>query len=284
VWPRLSVALTPDVIPGASINCWTAAIRLFDFYLHHIPAPHHHTPDGLSRRPRALEDPEDEDPEDWLNDKLEAFYFESSPPLETTLSNETEFQLAATVTQLPSFVMFELNTKLEQVKTYLESFELPSENIKEENKAKFIRYASQFFVQEGLLYRRQKGGRHQRVLSLDDRLPVLVQAHDDLGHRGFFPVRRALLDRFWWPSMAEDIKWYLKTCHICQIRNFFQLHLPPTVSSPPRLFAKAYIDTMHMPNPTDSATLSKPAALSPHILNGMPYIKKPAGRSAHLLG
>ncbi|RDB30638.1 hypothetical protein Hypma_005935 [Hypsizygus marmoreus] len=47
--------------------------------------------------------------------------------------------------------------------------------------------------------------------------------------------------------MNEDIKWYLKTCHECQIRSVRKLHIPPTVPYPPSLFRKVHIDTFLMP-------------------------------------
>jgi hypothetical protein len=57
----------PDIQPSASINQWISAILLFDFRLRHVPGKEH-GPDGLSRRPRAPEDPEiDDDYEEWIN-------------------------------------------------------------------------------------------------------------------------------------------------------------------------------------------------------------------------
>ena len=256
----------PDIIPSASINRWIAGIRLFEFELRHVPAPKHRAPDGLSRRPAAPEDPKVEDADDWLDERLEVFHFErflsfnalsskspptiSTPPLPQLVYTQDSYITSSSPSsiQLPSATLTELNTKVDQVQSYLTTLEWPSVFDSPDSRAKFLRFASQFFIQGGFLYKRQKQGRHQRVLPISDRLTVLAQAHDDLGHRGFFPVRRALLDRFWWPSLAEDVKWYLKTCHICQLHSFFQLHLPPTISTPPRLFEKAYIDTMFMPS------------------------------------
>jgi RNase H-like domain found in reverse transcriptase len=39
----------PNVQPNMTINCWIAAILLFDFKLTHVPADKHKEPDGLSR-------------------------------------------------------------------------------------------------------------------------------------------------------------------------------------------------------------------------------------------
>jgi hypothetical protein len=136
--------------------------------------------------------------------------------------------------------------RLLAIQHFLRTLERPP-NLSKEDFAKFSKEAGQFFETEGRLYRKSRQGRHQRVIHVEGRLSLLREAHDKLGHRGFFPVRRMLLDRFWWPNLNEDIKWFIKTCFQCQIRSFFKLKLPPTVSPVPTLFQKAYIDTMHMP-------------------------------------
>jgi hypothetical protein len=79
------------------------------------------------------------------------------------------------------------------------------------------------------------------------REAVLREAHDKLGHKGFYSTLRTLLDRFWWPALTDDIKQFIKTCHECQIRQTTKVLLPPTVAIPATLFRKVYIDTMLMP-------------------------------------
>ena len=71
--------------------------------------------------------------------------------------------------------------------------------------------------------------------------------HDNLGHNGIYATRRTIADRFWWPSLDEDLVWFIKTCHQCQIRSVEKVVLPPMISIPAPLFRKAYIDTMFMP-------------------------------------
>jgi hypothetical protein len=46
--------------------------------------------------------------------------------------------------------------------------------------------------------------------------------------------------------LDSDVKWYVKTCHQCQLCQVMQARLLPTVDSPALLFCKAYIDTMFM--------------------------------------
>jgi hypothetical protein len=52
---------------------------------------------------------------------------------------------------------------------------------------------------------------------------------------------------FWWLHIIEDIRWYTKTCHKCQVRQMHKLHIPPTVPIPGGLFRKVHIDTTKMP-------------------------------------
>ena len=70
----------PDIQPNATINRWIAGILLFDFELVHVPAARHAGPDGLSRRPPAAEDPDEDgsDIETWLDDQY-AFAFPLAP-------------------------------------------------------------------------------------------------------------------------------------------------------------------------------------------------------------
>lgn len=47
--------------------------------------------------------------------------------------------------------------------------------------------------------------------------------------------------------MDDDVKWYARTCHECQVRLVKKIITPPTVAKPAGLFRKVYIDTMLMP-------------------------------------
>lgn len=89
--------------------------------------------------------------------------------------------------------------------------------------------------------------KHKLVVPEEHHYELIQQAHDKLGHKGIFTVRIRLLDRFWWPYLEQDIKWYIKTCHECQTYLRHSFHIPPTVPTPFMLFRKVYIDTMFMP-------------------------------------
>jgi hypothetical protein len=47
--------------------------------------------------------------------------------------------------------------------------------------------------------------------------------------------------------LEQDVKWYIETCHACQVRQTTKIRIPPTIAIPAPLFQKVYIDTMFMP-------------------------------------
>ena len=112
---------------------------------------------------------------------------------------------------------------------------------------RFIQSATKFFVNKNQLWRKDHHGRHKLVIPNNRRLDLIRQAHDELGHKGIFTVRNRLLERFWWPNLDQDVKWYIQTCHECQLRLLHKLIIPPTIPIPGGLFRKVYIDTMLMP-------------------------------------
>ena len=97
------------------------------------------------------------------------------------------------------------------------------------------------------LYHREQHGWHQLVVPVEHRYGLIQEAHDSLGHKGVFSVWTHLLLHFWWPVLVDDVKWYICTCHECQIHQTARLHIPPTVPVVGGLFHKVYIDTMVMP-------------------------------------
>ncbi|KAI0069409.1 hypothetical protein K474DRAFT_1580524, partial [Panus rudis PR-1116 ss-1] len=76
---------------------------------------------------------------------------------------------------------------------------------------------------------------------------ILQGCHDEAGHRGKFATQHLIALRFWWPFLQDDVKWYVRTCDICQKRQIRQVLIPPTVDRPVGIFVKVHIDTMHLP-------------------------------------
>ena len=86
------------------------------------------------------------------------------------------------------------------------------------------------------LWQKDKDGRHKLVVEEGKRLELMRQVHNELGHKGVFTVRLWLAEHFWWPSMDEDVKWFIRTCHECQIRLVKRIIIPPSVPTPAGLF------------------------------------------------
>ena len=104
-----------------------------------------------------------------------------------------------------------------------------------------------FFLLHGSVWRREPHSCHQLVIPEHRHFRLIKEAHNDLGYKGVFTVQTRLLLRFWWPMLVEDIKWFIRTCHKCQIRQTHRLHIPPTMSVIGGLFRKVHLDTMVMP-------------------------------------
>jgi hypothetical protein len=270
----------PDLQPNTTINRWIAGILLFSFKLVHVPAEKHAGPDGLSCRPQADSDPPIlDDHEDWLDD----FYSfsmtvlndrGSSLPAAADLSLSLEptprwveplirmrsrieppfyfsFMTPATDVviepSIPRSAKAALReTKVGRIRAFLETQDRPPD-LSEAEYASFINSVTRFFLLDGSLWRREPHGRHQLVVPEEKRYRLIKEAHDDLGHKGVFTVRTQLLLRFWWPLLVNDVKWYIRTCHECQIRQTTKLHIPPSVPVIGGLFHKAHINMMLMP-------------------------------------
>jgi hypothetical protein len=89
--------------------------------------------------------------------------------------------------------------------------------------------------------------KHKIVVLKEKRYELLKEDHDILGHKKIYAVQMQLLERFWWPFLDQDVKWFVQTCHQCQVHQMRYHHIPPTVTAPASLFRKAHVDTMYMP-------------------------------------
>ena len=249
----------PDIQPNATINRWIATIQLFDFKLVHIPAKKHQGPDSLSRRePIPGEDNNEGDPEEWVDDILSlGIWLDTwNERCAHTTRTARVFQTTGCVSSPSDKLTFPpptdrvraLNDELPAILDLLSHSAQPSSQPPEELE-RLRQHTRNFFIHDNRLWRCHTQGHHQLVLiHPQQRLQVTREAHYKLGHKGFYSTLRALRDRFWWPSLANDVRWYIKTCHKCQIRQTTNVRIPPPVAAPASLFRKAYVDIMFMPH------------------------------------
>ena len=273
----------PDLQPNATINRWIAGILLFDFKLRHVSAKDHAPADGLSRRRNSPDDPyDDDDTEEWIDTAYgftidcfdepmdqarpnlfrfgngETFSLHMNSDIRQKGTRGIDITEQSRITQAKSVLTSEVlniprSKKAEQrdrdlklIEEFLRNPTRPTNTPKIDHK-RFIKSVTEFFVMDNKLWRKDRHGRHKLVIKKDKRLQLLKEAHDELGHKGIFTVKRRLGERFWWPHMDEDIKWFVQTCHECQVRRAKKIIIPPTVATPAGLFRKVYIDTMLMP-------------------------------------
>ena len=264
----------PDIAPSASINRWIVSICMFHFTLVHIPGAFH-GPDGLSRRrpqPGDLPEPDD-DFDDWI-DQLHGFLHMILPTSVAVLDQppSTVYVLTSTLslhdaddsddidqpTTTPdtnsdpysvvprSDQARKADDRLRMVQEWHKDLQRPSDMPDPEYET-FIRYCTEFFIASDKLWRKDRKSEHKLVVAQDRRMFVMVSAHDDTGHHGYFATHALITQRYWWPFMNNDIAWFVKTCNVCQLRKTQNVLIPPVVATPAPLFAKIYVDTMHLP-------------------------------------
>lgn len=248
----------PDLQPSAVVNRWIQGILMFDFELVHVPATRFKGPDGLSRRrpsPAEIDEDDRDEADEWLDnialicliprrDRLICMRHEVHHLLDGTVGkmNEAELQRQATKDE-----------EIRKVYDYLSSPESAGLQMKgqfssQQSRKRFIRLTLQFFVKEGVLYRRHKESGAQRVVMDQSTRPsVLEWAHDRLGHKGVHAVYELMRQRYYWPRMQKDTHDYIASCHECQIRNLIKVQIPPTIATPVRFMEKMYLDVMFMP-------------------------------------
>ena len=262
----------PDLVPSASINRWILAIMMFHFDLVHVPGSFH-GPDGLSRRKKQPGDQEEKDDDgfdDWI-DKVNGFLHMTStlsqrrieqPPITIYVSETVEVEQSVgeedaterqeeeeeeTYAIVPrTEAAMKADERLETVKEWHETLRRP-EGMKDVEYGKFMRYCTEFFVASDKLWRKDHRGEHKLVVTQSKRIFILNSAHNDVGHHGYFATNALISQRYWWPFMGNDIAWFVKTCRLCQLRKTQNVLIPPTVATPAPLFAKIYVDTMHLP-------------------------------------
>ena len=262
----------PDIAPSASINHWILGILMFHFTLVHVPGTHH-GPDGLSRRrpqPDDEEEPED-DFEDWIDQVHGFLHFLNPHPTEINFKTITppiiSYIADAIQEEAPELVEEALppdketvtpysivprtekakasDERILQVRQWLETLKRPPSLTNKEFQS-LMRYGTEFLILEDRLWRKDINGKLKRVIPPERRLFLLSAAHDDVGHHGFYATNTLLADRYWWPAMAQDVNWFVQTCHLCQLRKTQQVAIPPVVAPPAPLFTKVYMDTMHL--------------------------------------
>ena len=254
----------PDIQASAVVNRWIQGIHMFDFSLVHVPAHKHKGPDALSRRPFTEKDFSGEsDPEAWVDrialyTQVEPFKPPPSPsPVKIstypTYDDTTFMDFLYSPLPKPLYSWngttkkYDPEKKLNDILRYLVTKKLPQTQSRRETR-NFQKTAEQFFLQGVHLYRRQTAAPPQVVIfNKKRRRAILWEMHEDNAHHGVWAVAKQTTLRYYWPTMLNDIKHHIQSCHTCQLRSTKKMHLPITISQPRHLFSKVYLDVMKMP-------------------------------------
>lgn len=268
----------PDIAPSASINRWIVSILLFQFELVHVPGERH-GPDGLSRRhhqdgDRQEEPEDDEEFDDWVDNLYGFMHILNEPAWE--LYDAARDGSVFALCEVPMFALRELkeaaavrdiakdpvasydafprsskaqraDRRLVWTRDFLDSpFARPAD-MSESEFARNVRYAANFFFVKGKLWRRDYRGEHQVVIPPERRIETIKGSHDYLGHKGVFGTQRNITYRCWWPGVQDDVRWWVRSCHACQVRQLRHTRIPPIVPPPATLWVRVHVDTAHMP-------------------------------------
>ena len=101
-------------------------------------------------------------------------------------------------------------------------------------------------MKDDCLWRKDPQGHHKLVIEPNKCTTILVSAHNEARHHGDFATCAQIVDHFWWPNLAANVAWFVKTCHLCQLHQTRNILIPLVVTTPMPLFAKMYMDTMHL--------------------------------------
>jgi len=96
----------------------------------------------------------------------------------------------------------------------------PPSHLHSDTLTHFLRRVAHFTLASDQLWQIQGNGQHQLYITPTLHLSLV---HDGLGHKGFYSTQCTIANRFWWPLLNSDIKWYVETCHQCQLHQMTQV-------------------------------------------------------------
>jgi len=76
--------------------------------------------------------------------------------------------------------------ELREIRRFLETLKVP-EKLTRKDKQCFLQHIGKFFLQRGKMWWREHQGRHQQVIEEQEKYyQLLIEAHDQLGHKSFY--------------------------------------------------------------------------------------------------
>jgi len=223
---------------GSVVNRWLAWIRLLNFDIKHVAGKKHGGPDSLSRRKQS-EDDSDSNDSDELDECIDADLMHTYAQISESNAWVNNGEGDAENDEVPD--------KLRRIKRYLLTLARPDGMTDKAFRA-FVRYTTEFLVNEGLLFRRAKLNMPPRRVIWDrnEQNNIIQQLQDESGHRGKKGTYQKIVLRYWWKGLYCDVEKEVKTCEECQKRSPIRVteELHPTLDN--ALWQRVGLDMIHM--------------------------------------
>uniref|UniRef100_A0A6G1SP10 RNA-directed DNA polymerase n=2 Tax=Aceria tosichella TaxID=561515 RepID=A0A6G1SP10_9ACAR len=185
---------------------WSLILQEFTFTIQYESGKLHDDADCLSRNPMPTEDGADEESEvpTW-------------PICAIRGRDKVKRLLAKNDVAVPTFDVAKEQQGDENLKEIIRILEDPEAPRREKRKLKH------FMLKDHQLYRRSKKNKSTYLLVIPESMNryVLEQAHDTptAGHFGVKRTLETLRSRFYWKTLDQDVKHYVRTCDKCQKRK-----------------------------------------------------------------
>ena len=108
----------------------------------------------------------------------------------------------------------------QEIVTYLKTDVMPKRCEDPTERKSFIRRSKNYFLHDrDRLWKIESKGKIPRlvIIDVDRRSALIAEAHNDVGHRGRDATYKTLSERFFWPTMFDQIAYFIRSCNICQL-------------------------------------------------------------------
>lgn len=147
---------------------------------------------------------------------------------------------------------------LKLIENYLKYKIYPANIPDKGNRANFKRSCRLYKIKDDILY--YKKAMTKVLFTVEERLKIIKFVHSGadssleesalFSHHGRDATQRLLKKRYFWPSMLNDVREYIKQCDACQKVNPASLKVIPTLHSvtvPKQVFKQIGVDIMSLP-------------------------------------
>ena len=203
----------PNDLPNAMMARWLAYARLFDFDVKHIKGNKNSVADGLSRRGKDPRDESDSEPDDYFELQLYNIRMEGSKLEHSLAARHQVFRIAFDPEKYTD------NDDI-MLGKYLQTLQRP-DGMTDSQYQQLRGKARNFLIRDELLFKRGRrtGIPPCRVVGLpDERVQIIKEMHDEIGHLGQKATYNQIAQRYQWKGMYNDVVEWVKTCDECQKR------------------------------------------------------------------